>query len=218
VGAGAVLSHETAAHLHRLLPHPARPAHVSLIGRSLAPRPDIRIHRTTTLRRADIRRHQGLAVTGPARTVLDLASGRTASELEPLVAEALRMLRLPERALREQLELHPGGRGTATLRAVLDGAGGPAFTRSKAERRLLHLLRSARLPPPESCARIGPYEIDLLWPEERLAVELTASPSTATARRSRPIAAATQPCSRSATSCCASPGGGSSTSRRPSSR
>jgi very-short-patch-repair endonuclease len=171
VGPKAVLSHETAAYLHTLFPHPAKPVHVTVIGRSLASREGITIHRTATLARSDIIRHEGLAVTSLARAILDLAATRDRGELEPLVSEAMRKLRLPERALHDQLDRNPGRPGTRSLRTVLDGPGGPAFTRSKAERRLLQLVRAARLPPPQSCAKVGGHEVDLLWPEHKLVVE-----------------------------------------------
>ena len=65
-----------------------------------------------------------------------------------------------------------GRRGAAVLRELLDGERGPARTRSGAERRLLALVRRAGLPEPEVNARVGRWEVDLLWREQGLAVEL----------------------------------------------
>jgi very-short-patch-repair endonuclease len=48
----------------------------------------------------------------------------------------------------------------------------PAHTRSEAERRVLELIRAARLPEPRANARAGGYEVDLLWPEAALVVEV----------------------------------------------
>jgi very-short-patch-repair endonuclease len=171
-GKGAVLSHESAAYLHAVLPQPAQPVHVSVVGRVVDGRRNSRIHNTTTLGRADIRRHEGLRITTPARTLLDLAATRTPAELEPLVAEAMRRLRMPERALRAQLDRNPGARGTRALRTVLDGPTGPAFTRSAAERRLRRLLRDAGLPAPLSNATVDTFEVDLLWADQRMIAEL----------------------------------------------
>ncbi len=47
----------------------------------------------------------------------------------------------------------------------------PALTRSKAERRLLDLIRNANLPEPETNAHIGPHEVDCLWRPQRFIVE-----------------------------------------------
>jgi very-short-patch-repair endonuclease len=48
----------------------------------------------------------------------------------------------------------------------------PSLTRSEAERRLLSLIRDAGLPAPRTNVRIGPYEVDMLWPAARLIVEV----------------------------------------------
>jgi very-short-patch-repair endonuclease len=46
------------------------------------------------------------------------------------------------------------------------------MTRSEAERRLLALVRAARLPQPETNVRLGRYEVDMLWRRQRLVVEV----------------------------------------------
>ena len=46
------------------------------------------------------------------------------------------------------------------------------FTRSEAEERFLALVREARLPRPLVNVRRHGYEIDFLWPEEGVAVEV----------------------------------------------
>src|SRR3954467_1644005 len=45
------------------------------------------------------------------------------------------------------------------------------LTRSEAERRLLELVRAARLPLPETNVRLGRHEVDFLWRAEGLVVE-----------------------------------------------
>ena len=46
------------------------------------------------------------------------------------------------------------------------------MTRSEAERRLLELVRAARLPPPRTNQRIHGHEVDFLWPRQRLIAEV----------------------------------------------
>ncbi len=46
------------------------------------------------------------------------------------------------------------------------------MTRSAAERRLLALIRKARLPTPLTNVRIGRHEVDFHWPEQRLVLEV----------------------------------------------
>ena len=49
---------------------------------------------------------------------------------------------------------------------------GRAFTRSEAELKMLRLIRSADLPTPRVNARVAGYEVDFLWPDQRLVVEV----------------------------------------------
>ena len=37
---------------------------------------------------------------------------------------------------------------------------------------MLELIRAARLPVPQTNVRVGRYEVDMLWPEQRLVVEI----------------------------------------------
>jgi very-short-patch-repair endonuclease len=46
------------------------------------------------------------------------------------------------------------------------------ISRSRAERAFLKLIRDARLPPPEVNQRLGRYEPDFMWRQERVIVEL----------------------------------------------
>lgn len=45
------------------------------------------------------------------------------------------------------------------------------MTRSELERRFLALCRRHRLPAPEVNARVGRFEVDFLWREQRVVVE-----------------------------------------------
>jgi very-short-patch-repair endonuclease len=55
---------------------------------------------------------------------------------------------------------------------VLEAEGKPGITRSEAERILRRLLRQAGLPQPQTNVMVGRYEVDFLWPEQRVAIEL----------------------------------------------
>ena len=46
------------------------------------------------------------------------------------------------------------------------------FTRSEAERRAVDLIRRAGLPSPETNQRVEGYEVDLVWRNQRLIVEI----------------------------------------------
>ncbi len=120
----------------------------------------------------DTRTLQGVPITTPARTLLDLGTVLPPYLLERAIAEAEVCLLARRRDLVDQLERNRGRPGTRALRAILDLDGGAALTRSEAERRLLALVRTAALPLPQVNARLGTYEVDFLWPEQRLVVEV----------------------------------------------
>jgi very-short-patch-repair endonuclease len=173
-GPAAVVSHLSAAHLLKLLPYPAkpRPVDVTVQSRERARRAGIRVHCVESLDGRDTRTLQGIPITTPARTLLDLATALPPYLLERAIAEAEVRLLARRRDLVDQLDRNRGRPGTRALRSLLELEGGPAFTRSEAERRLLSLVRAAALSLPQANARLGTYEVDFLWSEQRLVVEV----------------------------------------------
>jgi very-short-patch-repair endonuclease len=145
---------------------------VTLPGRSNRSRLGIRLHRARSLDPKDVRHREGIRLTAPARTLIDLAQFISRRDLERAYEEAqvLNLVRRTE--LRAALERVPGRHGSPAIRALLDQASPPALTRSEGEARLLVLLRAADLSPTEVNARIGRYEVDFLWRRERLVVEV----------------------------------------------
>jgi very-short-patch-repair endonuclease/predicted transcriptional regulator of viral defense system len=171
-GEGAVLSHRSAAATWDFLPYPAAaPAWVTVPPERTAARPGIRIHRAN-VPGGDLRHRERIPLTSPPRTILDLAAVLGSEDLERLIAEACYRGLASERELRDQLERNPGKRGNATLRIVLDLPGGPARTRSPAERQMLRLLRRAGFTGYELNRRIHGFEVDVLWRELNFAVEI----------------------------------------------
>ncbi|MGI8439672.1 MAG: endonuclease domain-containing protein, partial [Thermoleophilaceae bacterium] len=66
----------------------------------------------------------------------------------------------------------PSRGGAARLRELLERQHGPKLTRSKAGQRFLDLVRQAGLPEPETNVRIHGYEVDFLWREQQVVVEI----------------------------------------------
>jgi very-short-patch-repair endonuclease len=171
-GEKAVLSHRSAANLWGLLSYPASaPAWVTAPPGRSVDRPRIGVRRASLTRR-DVRSRHGLRLTSPPRTILDLSLLLEQGELEHLVAEAEYRKLASEAELRAQLEGNQGKRGIATLRRVLDLPGAPKRTRSGGERAMLRLLRRARITGFETNASIHGYEVDFLWRDAGVAVEL----------------------------------------------
>ncbi len=168
-GEGAVVSHESAAAVWcpQQLEAPSEVT-LTVVRRKVRPR-GITVHRVGHLDHHDIRHLDGLAVTSPARTVLDLAAINHSSR-EAVFAEMLARRMVNESQLEAALKRAGRRRGASLVRALI-GANQQGFTRSKAERRLRRLCRTARLPAPVANVKVAGYEVDLVWPEQRLVVE-----------------------------------------------
>lgn len=171
-GPGAVLSHLSAAALWHLLPFRDGDIDVTVAGRDCGRRAGVRVHRVRHLHEADASQRDRVPTTGAARTLLDIAESLTKRDLDRALNEALVQRLTSEAALRRLLDASTGRRGARALREALDGAEGPSLTRSEAERRLLELLRAGGLPLPETNATLGGYEVDALWRDARLVLEV----------------------------------------------
>ena len=171
-GKAAVLSHRTAANLWDILPYPASaPVWITVPPGRTVERPRITVRRAS-LTASHTRNRRGLRLTSPPRTILDLSSVIDVEELESVVAEAAYRRLASETELSHQVASNEGKRGLANLRRVLRLAGGPQRTRSQGERAMLRLLRRARMTDWETNARIHGYEVDLLWRDPGVVVEI----------------------------------------------
>ncbi len=171
-GEHAVLSHHTAALLHRLIPHGDGRIHVTIRGRH-GPNPGgVTVHRTRRLNRSDVATVERLPVTTPTRTVLDLASTADVATVERALEEALTQKKVTERELRAQAAAIRGQRSGSLVQAVLDAHREPGITKSKAERRYRHLLTAAQLPLPRTNFPLHGYSLDCYWPDLGVVVEV----------------------------------------------
>src|SRR4051794_7928508 len=166
-GVGAVLGHRSAAALWGIRPT-SRAAIEVTTPRRLRPRTGL-LPRCAVLPGDEVTTLDGIPVTTPARTLFDLAGVLTRRPLERALDEA-EVLRLEGPA--ELLARHPGHRGAATLRTLLLNARSSTLTRSELEERFLELVDDAGLPRPETNAIIEGYEVDAVWRDARLIVEL----------------------------------------------
>ena len=120
------------------------------------------VHVSTTLLLRDVWRFDGLRVTSPARTALDLAADTTPERLKRIVEH----LRLRHSLSLEQLvdvisrnRRHPG---VVPLRMLI-GLAGRRATRSELERRLWPAFaRAFDIPPYEQNVMVGGFEVDVL--------------------------------------------------------
>jgi very-short-patch-repair endonuclease len=135
-------------------------------------RAGIHVHRAAFLDRRDIRLHQGIPITAPARVLLDIAPNLTDRELERAFDEALVRRRTSRREVREMLSRYPKRTGCGPVRELVEGDRWTTRTRSEAEELFLELTRKGGLPHPEINVRLGRYEVDFLWRQQRVVVEI----------------------------------------------
>ncbi len=144
-----------------------RVVHVATPHRPVAGQ-GIRYHRPRTVERVFERR---LPITPVARTLLDLAAVVDLRLLRRALAEAdHRKLLDPGAVERECGRGRPGS--TALRRAVALHLPELARARNDFEREFLLLVEGAGLPIPEVNATVDGLEVDALWRDARLIVEL----------------------------------------------
>ena len=133
--------------------------------------PTLRMRRCATLLQRDIRTRDGITVTGPARTLLDIAP-RTPTRTLHRFHNELRMRRLVNN---EQLldvaarnPLHPGAK---RLR-LLAGASGGEAKRSDFEIDWQTFASRYELPPNAMNVHVAGERVDVLFAPDRLVIEL----------------------------------------------
>ena len=172
----ALISGRAAADLWGMLdvtlrPQEREPIDVLLVGRSAHPVPGIRLHRVRSIAHQDLRWRHGIPLVSPARALLALSGELEALELESALFAALGSRVVRPSQVREVLARNPLAPGAAVLRALIHAPGGLRDTRSRYERRLLHLLRDAGLPAPATNVDVARHDVDMYWPDLNLVIE-----------------------------------------------
>ena len=170
-GEGAFLSHRSAAYVWGFRKAAPAPVEVSVPGRGCRTRDGLVVHRIQAIDRREVRHHEGLWVSSPARAVLEVAAVAP-GELVDVIDEGLARRLLARRELERVLARNRPCRGAARLAALLGDETAMAITRSRAEKAFLRLIRESGLPRPETNVPFGRYEADFVWRRERLIVEL----------------------------------------------
>lgn len=166
-GPDALLSHRSAAALWGVIRAGPR-IDVLVSGDVYRRRPGVHVHRRLGLEAKHRRLVEGIPVTDPASTLLDLASCAPDRVVERAINEADRLdLIDPEALWAEVASLSPR-HGGARLGRLL---GGQALTDSGLERRFFAIARRAGLPDPETQVWLNGYRVDFYWPDLALVVE-----------------------------------------------
>ena len=170
-GDGAALAAPNAAAAFSLRRCSERVIHVLVVGRSgREQRAGIRLHWCRSLPSDEVTTLDGLPITTPARTLLDLAAGGLRGRPLEAAVDAERQRLLDFADLHELLARYPGRPGTPSLKAVLARYRG-GDTRSELEEIVAELCDRFGLPRPvENCSIEGKVR-DFYWPHAWLVVE-----------------------------------------------
>jgi hypothetical protein len=166
-GPGAMLSHATAAWWLGLADTQPYRIDVSTPRRCQSI-PGIRIHPRRNLERDW---HRGLPVTTLAQTLLDYAAVASLSKLRRALAQADYDGTLDVPAI--EAEMRQGCPGGTKLRHALERHQPKlGWAKSRTERSLVELCEAGGLPLPQLNVRVAGWEVDALWLDQRLVVEL----------------------------------------------
>lgn len=152
-GPGAVLSHRSAGARWRMVPAP-RATDVTVNRGGGGSHRGIAIHRVRALDQRDWLVMDGIPITTPERTLLDLAEVLTERQLRRAAQEAARERRFNFGAISELLDRSPGRRGQRQLRTLLSDAVIEPRSRSELEDRFHQLVKEAGLERAESNAKL----------------------------------------------------------------
>jgi very-short-patch-repair endonuclease/predicted transcriptional regulator of viral defense system len=169
---GATLGHRSATAAWAML-HPAASAPVDVVTHAWRrPQHGIRIRRARSLLDDEVTVLDGVPITTPARTILDLASSGRAREVVRAVDEGIALRRFTLEELKTLVARHPRQPGAAALRTLIDH-GASSWIRSPAEKRFRALLRRAGvLGQVQFNATVLGCEVDVWWPDHGLAIEV----------------------------------------------
>lgn len=170
-GETAVLSHRSAAALWGIAPYAASSIEITVPGARRRRRRGIRVHGNVMGAAERTTRH-GIPTTSVSRTLLDLCEVVDGRRLERAVEEAERLELLDLGAIARLCQRRSGRRGRARLRAAMDALGPIHVTRSELEWEFLALCRSSNLSTPAMNIVVEGLEVDAVWKQARLVVEL----------------------------------------------
>ena len=172
-GECSLLSHRSAAALWCIAFLELGRVDVLIPGRGSRSRTGIAIRRTRNLPDTDRTEIDGIPVTTLNRTLLDLASIATESQLRKAVAEAARQELLDPPSLIALCDDRSGCRGTGALARLVREQRGPiSATRSPPETDFLAICIRRGLPVPAVNVPLAGYEPDFFWRDANLVVEV----------------------------------------------
>jgi very-short-patch-repair endonuclease len=169
-GDGAVLSHRSAAALWEIGVEKRGVIDVSVTRRAELKRPGLHVRGRPSLSATDTVTRDGIPVTSPTQTLLDLATELPEHEVERTINEADKRDFVNPETLRIELESRAGEPGAPLLCRLLDKR---TFRLSDSDLEILFrpIAMKAGLPLPLTKQMVNGFEVDFYWPDLGLVVE-----------------------------------------------
>jgi very-short-patch-repair endonuclease len=168
-GPRSALAHQTALAYWQGLKHWPEP--LELISANDRRPTNLVVHYSSTLLHRDIRQVDGLRVTSPARTALDLAPRVSAKQRTRIVNDLRHQNRLTVEQLRDIADRNPRHPGARLIKDLI-GDSQREPTRSELEDAFLRLLKKYKLPTPQVNVHVAGHRVDAYFPDHELVVEL----------------------------------------------
>lgn len=190
-GEGALLSHRSAAALWGICDERRGVIEVSVTRRAELRRRGLRVRGRPSLTDERATTHDGVPVTTPVQTLIDISTALTPIRVERAVNEADKRDLIDPEALRAELDRYVGEPGVKALRHLLDKR---TFRLSDSDLEILFrsIALGAGLPPPLTKETVNGWEVDFYFPDLGLVIETdglryhrTPSTQTRDARRDR---------------------------------
>jgi very-short-patch-repair endonuclease len=169
-GEGAALSHRSAAALLGIGNEVKGRVDISVRRRCELRRPGLMVRGRPGLAVGDIGVSEGIPVTSPVRTLIDLTNELDITAVERAVNDADKRDLIDPESLRLALDRYAGEPGIKPLRKLLDKL---TFRLSDSDLEIYfrRIVVSAKLPMPLSKQRVNRFEVDFFWPDLGLVVE-----------------------------------------------
>ncbi len=169
-GDDAMLSHRSAAALWKIGTERRGTVDVSVTRRCELKRPGLRVRGRPTLSARDIVSRDGIPVTNPVQTLVDIATELGPLGVERAANEADKRDLIDPETLRLALDDYAGQPGAPLLRRLLDKR---TFRLSDSDLEIFFrpIATAAKLPPPLSKQVVNGFEVDFFFPDLGLVVE-----------------------------------------------
>lgn len=169
-GDEAALSHHSAAAFWGFGREWARGIDVSVRRKCYLRRDGVHVRSRPSLPAEDVVLRNGIPVTTPARTVVDIATDLRPRSLERAVNNADKLDLIDAEEFGLSLDRFTGEPGVRPLRRLLDPY---TFRLSDSDLEVVFrpIARAAGLPPPLSKQPVNGFEVDFFWPDLGLVVE-----------------------------------------------